>query len=476
MIKKTAISIAAFLAATGNALASEAFFATGEHGDYSRVVLSAGAGEPQIVQNGRTVTIGLSLPVENVHIDQLVGGQRTDRVRTAQVFPTSTGSIVVLELNCDCEITNSALANGKTIIDVAEAGVTPPNAIPDANPDAAPKETAAAGPTPLTPSLPSAPSALTRKLAEVSVEQKPTPKPAPKPASTTSSKPPALENDALSVESARTRMIDLLQRAANEGLISLRDDAASGGLEAPKPAQETPVDLAENDHQEPEKTDLDEHSKPQRPKNALPYQPNKPVGITKASTAKTLADQIKVREPEPYLTEKEKILKSNSPDAMPCVDDDMFALDGSPFEEDPLGAIAELQNQLANSILEEQRQSADALAGGFLAIGFGEEALALLRDHQLGNTIRADMARILADMPLNPRGKILGVDTCFDSHALWQALADAPEKTAELVERSDEAIDTLPTRLKTLVATQTGQKACGRSVVETSQKALHRCR
>lgn len=349
-------------------------FSAGEHGDHSRIVVAGETDGLNITQSGRDIDIRFAKPVSTFNFSDVNERRKAHRVLKATRAMTSAGSIVRLQLNCDCVLKTKELEDGKWILDIYDDDAPHGGAAP-------PLKTADASPLPKNKSQPEA-----ARSARQS-------------------------NDAkdLSVEQAHKRMLDLLEQAAEEGLVTIRSDGGKPDALAQAEAEENEQAIA---------------SEPQQN-----HEPN----------AKTAAAE-----------------QTTPPH--PCFPDEAFAIDGARFEENPLVEISELQARLANTSPEAQQQIVEDLAGGFLAIGFGEEAFALLADNGEDETLLADMARTVAEKPVSPSGALLNAVDCRGAHAFWQAAASDPALAADELKRSGDAVSTLPTRLRALLATRLAGK------------------
>lgn len=213
------------------------------------------------------------------------------------------------------------------------------------------------------------------------------------------------QQDIISIEHAHDQMIALLKQAAEEGLITIK--------------------------KEPEATDA-----PEVLTEPAPSQPS--VASAEPAPAKVAPVVQASHEPARKAA---------------CYPDKALFIDGAAFENDPLVEISNLQAQLADGTSEDVALVQNLVAG-FLSIGFGEEALALLRDNRLQDAPLADVARIIAEQPLDKNGPLLAAQNCQGAHALWQAVAGDPADTLRLYKRSGHAIETLPSRLRVLIATR----------------------
>ncbi|MBB5517315.1 hypothetical protein [Amphiplicatus metriothermophilus] len=350
-------ALAAAMAGGADARAQEIAVAAGEHEGRSRVVLPAAAGEADVAQNGRTVFVRFASPTVRLDLADLNDKRKAHRVGRADFRVGAAGPVLALDLVCDCRIETRRLANGKLMIDIVDGAHAP-----------APDKTAAS-------------------------------------ASHTEDRAGAAASDPvsdISVEEARNRMIELLQKAADNGYVRPREDAKD--LAPPQPAS---VAVA--------------------PSAALSTEPQPRDAARRAS-------------------------------AHACLHDAAFAIDGAPFASEPLVALAALQSALAAAAPGEERPAAQALARGYLAVGFGEEALQTLAEYGEGASLLADLARVVAENDVARDSTLLGARDCRGAHALWQAAASPPEDVAAAAARAGDAILDLPARLRALIAARIARK------------------
>lgn len=332
-------------------------FTAGEHGDYSRVVVSGGASSVSSDEQARTVDVSFGKGAATFDLTEVAMARKAHRVASVKKIDSAAGSTIRLQLNCDCVVDTVRRSDGSMMLNIADR--------------TAPGKQVSAAPLPKQTS------------AEADAEEE------------------------VSLEEARARMIELLQRAANDGLITIRKD---------EPAQ-----------------------------------------AAKASSIALTAPQIS----EAAVGSQAQIAAqpaSQPAQSRPCIQDAAFAIDGQRFEKEPLVEIALLQAELANTKGDAQAQTVKALAQGYLSIGFGDEALALLTDHGAGESILADLARITSEKAPSENSLLLGAQRCTGEHALWLAAASEPAEAAEAARMSGEAITTLPKRLRATIATQIAGK------------------
>ena len=385
----------------------------GEHGTYSRVVLPANAKNAAITRQGRTVQIALDAQPGDLNLADLMERRKAHRVLRANARQNDDNTVLSLTLSCDCQVLSKNLTNGKIIIDIYDKGGVPATTTSTPVPqailaDAAPSAARATGaPKTITPPQSASAPAKPKSVEPAKpTEQKPKKADAVKSATVS-------EEDLISVEKAHNRMLDLLRQAAKEGLINIREDAKD----------KIPLDdeVAQVEGEEFVEDGLSEHL-------VLP-------GVKE---------------------KKKKVVKKVKPGD--CYPELAFKINGEQFEEEPLIAISQVQSELANADYEDQSKLAEELADGFLSIGFGEEALAILIDRGYGRTMRADMARALAETTLPKRGPLLSAIDCKDSHALWQAAAKPAQDAVIHASLSGDAVTKLPKRLQALIATRIARK------------------
>lgn len=255
--------------------------------------------------------------------------------------------------------------------------------------------------------------------------------PAPKSVVQKNTEEKLTQDDLLSVEEAHNQMVALLKEAAREGLITIRDD------------------IEKND----EAKSVETGEAATQPEMLIPPE-NTPPPATQKVDKLAQAEMSAA----PLHTTQVSAETESENHSFSCLNDGRFFIDGSALEDEPLVRIAELQTALAAADGENRTENVQNLVFGFLSIGFGEEALALLNDSGSGDTLFADIARIVAEQPVDPNGPLMGPENCRGAHALWQAASSEPSQAAAIYPRSGDTIRVLPTRLKRLIATQLASK------------------
>lgn len=240
-----------------------------------------------------------------------------------------------------------------------------------------------------------------------SASQPAAPAAAPADGAPTNLSPAAQVND-LSVDEARERMRELLQLAAEEGFVTMRG------------SKRVPAKLASSESASDDPSERVIHEAPR----AAEGESEKPARVATYS----------------------------------CLPDADLAINPEGVEKDPLGVIVALREEFENAYPEDRGPVMDEFVRAYLAIGFGEEALALLSDHDASQTLLADMARVIADSSLAENGPLLGPEGCAGAHALWQAAAGEPQDAVVAWRRSGQTIHSYPDRLRTLLATRIAKK------------------
>ncbi len=376
---RTSLFISALALASAPALAAEPAVAisAGEHGDFSRIVIAGDDPDLAIETSGRTIRLRNVDAAAQVDLGDINERQKAFRIDNAR----RTGADAIeLQMNCDCTVRTLRAPDGKIVIDIANGTRTTSG------------EPAAEKPKQTTPA---------RNKTEV--------------------------DDTLTVAQAHDRMMDLLQQAADDGLIMLKDAQTPNGADN---QQETKPTILQEPA--PQIANAERKETPPAPATPLAAQ-----SIVQASV---------------------KAPPAPEPSPRQCLSDHALTIDGADFENDPLVEIEALQGRLGETTGAEKDAVMRKLANGFLAIGFGEEALAVLKDKDASAAALFEVAQAVAERPLDPDGVLLGAEKCSGAHALWQAVATAGPTAPPYYERAGPAIETLPTRLKTHIATRLAVK------------------
>ncbi len=358
----------------------------GEHKDYSRIVIASNANKIKIEQSGRLVRLSNIDASALLDLREINDQRKAFRILNARQIRTTGGSIVELAINCDCEVRSSRLANQKFVVDIVDSGKPAPQQ---------------------------------RTNEEKSSNSR----------VSTASENLLTADDRISVEQAHNRMVALLKKAADEGLITITDSsAASDTTGAPTQL------IAQDTHSGKPVTE-------QKPAKTASNKPQNEVATVALATGKSR-----------------------------CLPDAALRIDGEAFDAEPLVEIANFQTQLADASGEEEITLLHQLAAGYISVGFGEEALSLLKDYGEGNSYRADIARAIAERPIGNDSQLIHAKNCQGDHALWQATAAPPAQALDAYRRSSGAIKRLPARLKILIATRLAMKMITAEAWQESQE------
>ncbi len=227
-------------------------------------------------------------------------------------------------------------------------------------------------------------------------DESPTAKPA-KPASAISA------GDDL--DEARASMLAMLARAADEGIVQFRNDVSD--------------------------------KKDERDKSTAPA-------------------RAKSEEAEKRKTPGPKSRRALAARAASCRDDDWFFPIGDVDLDRPFDSIGKLQGELVGEFDAANHEAVRRLFWTYAAIGFGDEARALLTAFPQPGADQAamlDVAQLIADRPIDLSASgvsLMGPGDCRGFHGLFQATAlaeDDPERAIELAFAARSSMDKLPGEL-----------------------------
>ncbi len=363
----------------------------GEHGDFSRIVIDGDDPDLAIETSGRVILLRNIDDTGLIDLGDINDRQKAFRIDHAKRTGADT---IELQMNCDCAVRTLRAPDGKTVIDITGSSQRASNA--------------SAAEDPVRPA--EAPPNEKRVTLE----------------------------DTLTVAQAHDRMMDLLQQAADDGLVMLKA---------------APTAPASDDRHDANSAVLREP--PSKTANVENKKPAYDAAIPAAAQSIVQASAVAPPAVEPAPRQ--------------CLEDHVLTIDGADFEDNPLVEIEALQLRLAETTGAEKDAVSRKLANGFLAIGFGEEALAVLKDKNADAAALFEVAQAVAERTLDPSGALLGATSCSGAHALWQAVADTGAAAPSHYERSGRAVETLPTRLKILIATRLAVKMADVEAWEPAQ-------
>lgn len=400
MMRLLFISLATLASSSAFAENGGIAISAGEHGEFSRIVIAGGASDLAIETSGQTIRLRNIDDAARVSLADINDRQKAFRINGAKRIGENA---IELQMNCACMVRSLRAPDGKLVIDITEA----PGSV-------------ASIPKDKKPAAPAKPETRTTTI-----------------------------DDTLTVAQAHDRMMDLLQKAADDGLIMMKGDQRSSAAEIdPAATVAEPTILAPATEVAETKTAPLERAAP-------------------AANKRTPAeDSIRLGNPSPLPA------PAVTASAHQCFDDHTLAIDGAIFAEAPLVEIEALQSRLGETTGLEKEAVMRKLAHGFLAIGFGEEALSVLRDKSDRSPALYSIAQAVAERPLDPNGVLLGAAACSGAHAMWQSVATDGPGAVALYERSGPYIETLPHRLRTLIATRLAVKMADLEAWAPAQQLL----
>lgn len=244
----------------------------------------------------------------------------------------------------------------------------------------------------------------------------------------------------------RERLVTQLERAADAGLITLRDrpeDAAAKALRAEpdirSPGGDAVVDdsvpeLEPNQGSETTASERDGDTTGERP--PLTSRASAPVATVTAAEAPAAV------RPEAGTAVASRGEPITTPPAPGCHVDALLALPSSDSPEDFLARLAELRIRLVGEFDRVDPDAARALARHYLGAGLSDEALAVLRSFAATGpetALLASMAKVIEGRDMAP-GHALSARGCEGAQALWSHLAAADGDAAMPAPAADEAL------------------------------------
>ena len=390
------ISLSCCAMSAASASADAVVIAAGEHGDFSRLVIRNAGDTPTMRQDGNELEIFFAGDSVQIDLSDINERQKAHRVQSAVMESNPQGSRLRIEMACSCDVDLTKSENGQIVIDIR-----------DAVRDGALSVQASAQTEAKEPATPE----VYGKMATAGID------------------------DRLSVQEAQERMIRLLRQAADDGVVRMR---TAVNKQSDTSAQPNPL-----------------RSHVGTAANIGGGSGNQPLASKASGAGASDARGEHWSQPK---TAKENFSIAVHPASYDCAAHQAFTFATDAFENDPLGAIAAAQSALGSSAPEERIDLAHTLARGYLAVGFGEEALSLLNDIGGGEDLLADLARVVSDLPVSSDGPLLGPGACRGPQSLWQAAASPPEMSVERFRAAGDALKELPERLRAILATRLAKK------------------
>lgn len=374
------------LTSPGAALAQTITFRSGEHPDFSRLVLDIPIGanwEVLPIQGGYRLQMA-----DGISYDTSRAFDRIPRTRLRALVPDNGAGVLDLLLACDCVVSAFLFRPDKLVLDISD-GPLPEDITPPVSGTAAP----APAPEPSGASLPTIlplghPLGLVDVDARVRVFHRPN----------MSSPLPELAAEV----AAQSQTERLLHDTTLNATLRESFSAALGiGLLAPRTSDVAGPSIGARDP-----------SLPADPLSTSLQVPSIRPGIR----IETAADPVAVGLPRERLSD----------DGTVCLDDRLFDLaswgDERPFAEQ----MAELASHTVDAADTLSTDGIEMRARLFLHFGFGDEAVQLLAldgKRSVEREILVTIARILDERPQAGSTPLSGQEGCTGTVALWRILA-----------------------------------------------------
>ncbi|MEO1599535.1 MAG: hypothetical protein AAFU49_03540 [Pseudomonadota bacterium] len=414
----------------------------------ARLVLAHWPVDGWVVEKGEG-TARIRFPGAELDIDLtgIPAGAFDGRITDIRTSIGPEGTVVDLDLSCDCSLALAGDGESRLAIDVVGR------------------------------LLPAGPTLRARSIAPVAA-----PLPAPRAERTAATRPEAQSASAEPVDAslaeARDRLILQLQRAADAGMIELAEPLP----ELESPAARTAQETATSPEDAPAVPDVT--ASPTSPVSDMPLRagsgtlaPDADDRLATIVTPEEAAPEARATpEAEAPLTDPmasgDPAVPNGEPECYGPADLALAAAEpGAPFLE----RLSELRGTLLGEFDRPTPDAVEALARHYIAHGLGLEAYGLvstlLSKHDRAPLL-ASLALAVEGEPL-PLGHALSAKGCEGEHAAWQALiaADAGDAAAALAaaERIGTALEAMADPLRSQISV-----AIGLSAVEEEQWATAR--
>ncbi|MEO1014246.1 MAG: hypothetical protein AAFX08_03565 [Pseudomonadota bacterium] len=348
--------------------------AGGEHSKFSRVVIDAKGAAYELRPGRRRLTILLPGLTGDIALERFNASRSAHRVIKAREVDVAEGARVDFDLTCDCGVKASYGRSGRLILDIAES--YPKIASAGVGDGGAPKKAE----NPNRPGGGAAPVGKARLVTQ----------------------PEGAVSADVDLDEARSTMLAMLTRAAEDGIVQFKDEKLKG----PRPSKGGPVEADER--------------------------------------AAGAADAFGASTP----------MKRRS--GAQCRSDDWFFAVGDANLDRPFETVARLQAELVGEFDAADLDVTRRLFWTYAAIGFGDEARALLEAFPMPGAEQQamiDVARVIAERSIDLEGAgfdLMAPGDCGGMHGLVQAVALAEEDPMRAAERAFETrayIEMLPTEL-----------------------------
>ncbi len=381
------------LAAGSGAMARTIAVRSGEHKDFTRLVmLLPPRAEWSIDETRRSLALTVALPSVQFDVSQVFN--RIPRTRLVALRQNGPGSDLVFSLGCDCSVTSFTEKSGYLVIDIKDGKPRPKPRFH--RPGLASNQNSYRF-SPFGEPAKDTRAARQEMALPIVVGQMVLPRPSPLPARTDAppvGRPHNLPADRLNI--SEERLLAQINRASDQGLLALRNKPESAGTRAgtPEPRSETaPADTMRTAGRQ----------------NPLPVSLSVTTAIDRdlASVARTMGN--------------------SAPGLVPaCLKSDRLALADWAERQTFDAEISHWRTQLFGEFDKVNPRAARGLARAYLHYGFGAEArraidLSPMPDRE--RLILGALAQILDSGELAGENPFAGQQHCDGDVALWSLLA-----------------------------------------------------
>ncbi len=428
----------------------------GEHEGFSRIVMEIDPATEWSLEtiDGRATIFfpGKSITYTTGNTFDMLPRDRIADVRTGIV---EAGTVISVDLGCDdCRVSTSFVGARYLALDVSDADRKSAFDLPDldAEEEDAPVETAEVSGTPdVPPGLPLAPEQPVIPLVDLTP---PNAEPIPledRPAVVADAPETDEERDEREtqvVSSAEQTLIEQIERAARQGLITLEE--ADDGI------SDTSLEQAR-----PQFADTTPPPRPVAPEASLP--PTVPMALQKPGSRpndilSTMLDSGQIQATTVFERESALHAQRLREEASPatCIPDFRLDIaywsDGSPlFDQVPV-----MMNEILGEFDEPDPVVVTELAQLYIHFGFGAEAINVLESFDSQARDRAlliEMAKLVDGKRVSPYGPLGRKEPCPGRHGMWLALGGvAPTYHSEShFESVENAFGDLPSSLRLML-------------------------
>ncbi len=418
---------------------------TGEHPDFTRVVLNVSPATEWSLETS-TGEARLFFPARELDFGTDGVFERIPRTRVTQIRSETgrRGTTVTVGVNCDCRISASFVGGRFLALDVSDkdaprpleaigadvSAAGPPESAPEQAPGAGSADAAATAAALAAAASGAEPSGSPADAAGASADDL---------AAAAAAARALLETEA--VRSAETVLLEQLARAADQGLVRIVPDAlipsgtdpASGPARsvdaAPEPAQPAPV-AAPPPPTEPEAPDAAARAAAEPAEDTVLPPADRPLARPGNEAPTTLAELALIEQIEAITvfdrdsaSLRGRAAKKPLPET--CVPDDRLDV-GHWTNGLPLHAqTPQLMSRVLGEFDRPDPRAVRDLARLYIRFGFGKEAERAISGFGIDFEdagLLADLARIVEGRPVAPDGPLAEAAACPGQHGLWLAL------------------------------------------------------